>query len=400
MVAAQIGKKQGGKVGMSAKKPILASNFIMGIGRAVYGRQYFTKKVKLISDGTLKNLEPPYIVVANHSSFADVGGVIMLTAPYNASFVISVTQLARWPKLIRRMGVLPKKQFTVDTSLIRDIRYVLEHKRPVVIYPEAKLSVDGTLNIIKPAVAKLIKLVKAPLVTVRFDGNYLHHPRWAKSKRFVPLRAEVKLAVARDELGTISVEEIHRRIVENLACDDYAYQLENKIEIDVPDLAEGLQSILYKCPQCGKELCIDAHGNVLTCRSCGATVTQNKYGGLDGGRFERVTDWYKWQTECVREELQNGTYRFDMTFDAQKLVGKRYVELGEAKITHDESGITVTMGEQTLFFKRGLFYTLSFNNDFVFLPTQDAVYRFKRKGNMGCTTKLNIAVEQQADLEQ
>lgn len=384
---------------MSAKKPTLASNFIMSVGRSCYGTRYFTKKVKLISDGALKDIEPPYIIVANHSSFADVGGVIMLTKPHNASFVISVTQLARWPKLIRHMGVLPKKQFTVDTSLVRDIKYVLDHKRPVVIYPEAKLSVDGTLNTIKPAVAKLIKLVKAPLVTVRFDGNYLHHPRWAKSKRFVSLKAEVKLAVTRDELATISVDEIHHRIVQNLACDDYAYQLENKIEIDVPDLAEGLQSILYKCPQCSAEFCMDARGNELICNGCGATVTQNKYGGLEGGKFERVTDWYGWQKECVREELQNGTYNFDLTFDAQKLVGKKYVELGEATITHDASGITARIGEQTLFFKRGLFYTLSFNNDYVFLPTQEAVYRFKRRGNTGCTTKLNIAVEQQADLE-
>ena len=378
---------------MASKKPILADNFIMSLGRTFYGKRYFSKQVKLVSDGTLAKIQPPYVVVANHSGFADVGGLVMLTAPHNASFVISVTQLVRWPKLIRRMGVLPKKQFTVDTSLVRDIKYVLEHNRPVAIYPEAKLSVDGTPSIIKPAVAKLIKLLKMPLVTVCFHGSYLHKPRWAKSKRFVPLQADVKLAVSAEEAKTITVEEIHRRIITNLAYDDYAYQLQNKIEIDVPDLAEGLENILYKCPECGQEFVMTSNGNVLCCGNCGHKVVQNKYGALEGGKFDKVTDWYAWQKQCVADEVAQGKYRFCDEFVAEKLVGKKYVDLGMAKLTHDADGICVELQEQTLTFPKNMFYTLSFNNDFVFLPTEETVYRFRRTSKPGCTAKLNIATE-------
>ena len=114
------------------------------MAKLFYGNRYFTKKVKLVSDGVLKHIKPPYIVVANHASFADVGGMEMLCAPQYPSFVISVTQLVQWPSLIKRMGVLPKKQFTVDTSLVRDIKYILGKKRNVAIYPEAKLSVLQT----------------------------------------------------------------------------------------------------------------------------------------------------------------------------------------------------------------------------------------------------------------
>ena len=380
------------------KKPILANKFLIGAAVNCYGKRYFRKQVKLIHDGALKKIKPPYVLVANHCGFLDVAGTIMMTYPNCSNFVISVTQLIQWPSLIKHMGVLPKKQFTVDTSLIRDIKYVLSKNRPVVIYPEAKLSVDGTPNIIKPAIAKLIKMLKVPLVTVCFHGDYLHKPRWAKSKRFVPVTADVKLAVTADEVNDITAQEIHRRIVENLTYDDYAYQLANGIEIDAPDLVEGLESILYKCPECGEEFAMTAHGNTLTCSKCGATVTQNKLGQLEGGRFDKVVDWYAWQRQCVREEVARDDYFYEGFFRAEQLVGKKYVDMGDAHITHDKTGITAAFADREIHYKAGQFYTLSFNNDYVYLPTEEAVLRFKRQDKVGCTTKLNLAVEEQTEL--
>ena len=383
---------------MPRKRPKLANKFLISASLNLYYKPTFTKYVKLSGHESLKKIKPPYIVVANHASFVDVAGIIASTYPNCASFVISVTQLVQWPSLIKSMGVLPKKQFTVDTSLIRDIKYVLSKNRPVVIYPEAKLSVVGTQNIIKPAIAKLIKMLKVPLVTVCFNGNYLHKPRWAKSKRKVPVRLDVKVAVDESEVASISVDEIHRRIVENLTCDDYAYQLENNIEIDAPDLAEGLEHILYKCPECGEEFAMTARGNTLTCTKCGSAVTQNKLGQLIGCRFDKVTDWYDWQRECVKSEISNPMYSFSGYFRAEKLVKKKYVDMGEAEIVHDAKGITASFGDQTIFYKAGSLYTLSFNNDYVFLPTAEAVYRFRRQDKVGCTTKLNLVVEEQTKL--
>ena len=380
------------------RRPILACKPLIGLGVAFYGKRYFSKQVKLISDGSLKRIKPPYVVVANHSGFADVGGLIVAAYPNCINFVISLTQIVKWPKAIKYMGILPKKQFAVDTSLIRDIKYVLDCNRAVAIYPEGKLSVVGTPNIIKPNIAKLIKMLKVPVVTVRFDGSYLHKPRWAKNKRFVPLKMTVNVAANDEEIKTLSVEEIHKRIVDNLAYDDYAYQLENKIEIDAPDLVEGLEGILYKCPHCEEEFAMTSKGNALTCAKCGATVTQNKYGQLEGGRFEKITDWYAWETDCVCKELTAPDYRLSARFRAEKLVGKDYVDMGEAEITHDHTGITATFGDQKLFYKVGAFYTLSFNNDYLYLPASEAVYRFKILEKLGCTTKFNLAVEQQAEM--
>lgn len=382
------------------RRPVLASKPLVDLGVAFYGKRYFNKSVKLEVVGSLKEIKPPYVVVANHSGFADVGALIMAAYPNCINFVISETQIVKWPKLIYKLGVLPKKQFAVDTSLIRDIKYVLDSGRIVAIYPEAKLSVVGTPNIIKPNIAKLAKLLKYPLVTVRFDGSYLHKPRWAKSRRFVPLKSTVNLAAGADEIQTLSVDEIHNRIVNDLYYDDYAYQLANGIKIMSDDLVEGLEGILYKCPDCSEEFCMTAKGDTLTCAKCGASVRQNEYGQLQGGRFDKVTDWYAWQTQCVADEVSRADYSLTADFRAEKLVGKKYVDMGEAAVTHDASGITAVFGENKLFYKAGAFYTLSFNNDYLYLPAPEAVYRFKRQEKLGCTTKFNLAVERQTELLQ
>lgn len=378
------------------KKPHLASRFLIKSALVLYGSRYFKKNLKLVEDGKLSALKPPYIVVANHCGFVDVASLIKMMYPTCANFVISETQKVQWPKLINLMGVLPKKQFTVDMSLISGIKYCLQHNRPVVIYPEAKLSVVGTPNRIPPSVAKLVKMFKVPLVTVCFHGGYLHKPRWSSHQRYLPVEAEVKLAVDSEEAKTISATEIHQRILQNLSYDDYAYQLQNNIHIDIPQLVEGLEHILYQCPQCGAEFSMTGHGNKLCCSKCGAEVVQNTLGQLEGGTFDKVTDWYAWQTQQVRQSLEEGTYAYCHQFAAQKLVKNKYVDLGMAQIEHSANGIDVDIADgEKLHYAAGVFYTLSFDNDYVYLPTEQAVFRFKRLSDVGCTTKLNIAVEQQ-----
>lgn len=380
------------------KHPTLASKSLLRLAVAFYGRRYFRKNVRLVADDALKSIKPPYIVVANHAGWADVGGLIMQAYPNCINFVISETQIVKWPKLIYKMGILPKKQFAPSTSLIRDIKYVLDNNRIVAIYPEAKLSVVGTPNIIKPNIAKLVKLLKYPLVTVRFDGSYLHKPRWASNKRFVPLKMTARLAVSKEDVSALSVEQIHNVIVGDLAFDDYAYQLENKIKIDVPRLVEGLENVLYKCPVCGEEFAMTAKGNVLSCAKCGSSVTQDEYGSIVGGKFDKVTNWYEWQRASVACELANPDYCLTARFRAEKLVKSKYVDMGDATITHNAQGLTAAFANQTLFFKAGAFYTLSFNNDYLYLPASDAVYRFKRLEKVGCTTKFNLSVEEQTKM--
>ena len=179
-----------------------------------------------------------------------------------------------------------------------------------------------------PNVAAGQKVVVATLGTKLYDGDECFTIKKSKlrgveSNGMICAEDEIGIGTSHDgiivlpeEAKTLSADEINRRIGEAFVYDDYKWQYENKVVIDDPDRAKGLHAILYKCPRCGKEFETDSAGTELWCNACGARWEQDVYGRLhatDGGEtvYEHIPDWTKWERECVREEVRNGTYYFE-----------------------------------------------------------------------------------------
>ena len=89
-------------------------------------------------------------------------------------------------------------------------------------------------------------------------------------------------------------------------------------------------------------------GTKLTCRECGKTYELDEYGYLraeDGeGRFDHVPDWFEWEREQVRAEVESGKYSFEDEVEVYSLPRcYKYEPLGFAKLTHDpEEGFILT----------------------------------------------------------
>ena len=376
------------------KQPRLASKFVMGGVMTFYGKRYFKKKVKLIEDGSLRNIEPPYILLANHASIADVAGIARMLYPKTAgSYVSSPIQRTHYGNILDLLGVIAKQQFQVTPSLVKDIKSVLDRGRPVIIYPEGKLSVDGTLNEIKINTAKLIKMLKVPIVTVRFDGNYLHNPRWSKEKHFVPLVATVKTIVTADECKTLSLEEIYNRILENLTYDDYKYQRENKISIKSDKLTNGIEGVLFRCPHCNSDFAIKGDGHQIVCTNCGKKHVMDEYGVLDG-KFSSVTDWNAWQKQQIAGELASDVPVIKLPCKVEQMVGNKWHTLGNATFEWNKGAITVTCESGKQFaYPSGMFYTTSYNNNYLNLPDANGCVHLTF-GQVGMPAKINLLVEE------
>jgi hypothetical protein len=379
---------------MARKRAKLPNKMILKLGFAFYGNRFFKKKLRLIDDGALRNIPQPYILMANHASYADVFSVVKMAQPSTVNIVASKSQFAAFGNILYSLGVLSKRQFTVDVPLVKDITTVLEMGGSVALFPEGKLSVDGTTGEIKPAVAKLVKMFKVPLVTVKFSGNYLFKPRWAKDSRFVDVTSEVKV-LGSDDVAAMSVEELHQYIVDNLSHDDYQYQLDNKIAITSPTLATGLENILFYCPACGELFNIEGHGDTLHCLHCGNSSRMNQYGQLSG-HFGSVKEWYTAQHRFVGDEIDSGSYYVDVRCTAEVQRGNRFSKIGGyCGFVHDSSGIKLTLPDgETLTWAANSMYTLSFNDKYIFLPTPKATYRVSFGNVKGMTTYINIAVEE------
>ena len=85
----------------------------------------------------------------------------------------------------------------------------------------------------------------------------------------------------------------------------------------------------------------------ITCEGCKKEYTLEENGTLsakDGkSEFTYVTDWYAWEREEVRKELEEGTYLLDTDVEIKMLVDlKSIYSVGEGRLIHNKDGFNLT----------------------------------------------------------
>ena len=297
----------------------------------------------------MDGLKPPYILLSNHTQFADFIVSFRAVHPYNFNNIATLDGYVGMAKIMEKLGCACHRKFTTDISLVRAVHKVIhEYGDILCMYPEARYSNSGTTAIIPDVVAKLVKKNKVPLVVMIHHGNYLNAPFWDfRQYRKVPFKATMKQVLTAEQVQEMTIDEINTVIQREMYYDDYKWQKENNIRIKEKFRADGLNKILYKCPYCMAEGQTVGKGIHLTCEACGKKWEMTELGemkALEGEtEFSHIPDWYEWERECVRQELINGTYRFEDDVHIHSLPGVEFIDLGEGKVTHDlENGFVVT----------------------------------------------------------
>ena len=304
--------------------------------------------------------KPPYILISTHASMLDFYMALMLTFPHKVYWISTVEEFIPRFFIFRRIGVLAKRKFTNDPK--GAIRYleVLKKKKILVIYPEARYSFMGETERIDRSIGRFAKQAKVPVVLNREHGNYLYCPQWSdhKVRKVRPIVNEIETIVDRRDIVNLSAQEIQEKIESKFNNSEEDWMKLKNIRITYENRAVGLERILYKCPHCGTEFEMSSEGHLLKCNHCGITYDYLEDGHLKCLNGETLFDypskWYKWEKKCVKDEVINGTYRFDDDVRVEKLLGAGIgfvAQEGHYHLTHDiEEG----------FYVRGL------DNDFVF----------------------------------
>ncbi len=302
---------------------------------ALIGKDYKVEKIGM--DG----LKPPYMMLSNHQYFIDFELAAMGTFPHRVNNVVSIDGYYRRPWLMELIGAICTRKFTMDLHLIKSINKVLKRGDILSMYPEARYSPCGTLSYLPESLGKLIKMNKCPVVTVVHHGNYLHSPFWNfRKKRKVPLHTTMTLTLTAEQVKTMSVEEINAAVKAALSYDEYRYQKENGIRITEPFRAEGLHKVLYQCPHCMAQSKMASSGDTLYCEVCGKSWRLNEDGTLSATEgeteFFHVPDWFEWEREQVKKEIEDGTYSFSDEVEVYSMPRCwKFETLGKATLTHD-----------------------------------------------------------------
>ena len=369
------------------------------------GQKYKIRKVNM------KGLKPPYILLSNHMYFVDFYLNAIATFPHSVNNVATIDGYYRRPKLMEWLGCICKRKFTNDLSLIRSIMTCLKRYRSILsMYPEARYSPIGTTAILPDSLGKLIKKADVPVVTLMHHGNYLHTPFWDhERKRKVPLCSVMTQILSVEDIRRMDVEEINRTVREAMQYDEYTYQSENNLHITEPYRAENLHKVLYKCPHCGAEA-MTSSGITLSCTSCGKVWEMDTLGRLNAcegkTEFPHIPDWYEWQRQCVREEIESGSYSFDDEVDVYSLTNpKEFIHVGKARLIHNYDGFTLSgtyRGQEFEISRPALgMYGLHVEYDYVYVRPEDcldisteddSLYCYPTKKNV--VTKLSLATEE------
>ena len=140
-------------------------------------------KLKIVKTDK-RGIKPPYLVLGTHHSFTDFYVTPLALFPHRANYVSELEGFEYYGEWIyRQAGCLGTRKFVDDMALIKNIKRVTDRGGILVLYPEARYANVGTSSKLPMSVAKLVKLLKVPVVTLNMKGNYLQSPIWNLTKR-------------------------------------------------------------------------------------------------------------------------------------------------------------------------------------------------------------------------
>ena len=265
--------------------------------------------IKVRTDKDFLKAEGPVIVISNHESFLDPMVTSRLTHGRKVNFVCGEFLFRKhfWDHVFKLGGAIPKKQFAVDTGAVKAMMKVMKRGGVLVIYPEATRHVDGhSVDTFDDGVAKLAKKSGASIYVQRIHGAYLTMPRWCQKVRIRRGRitSEFVRVISREEISSMSVEELDREIKKSICYDENEWARDNKVGFGKKKLAEGLKNIAYRCPSCDVSFALKWDGNnSLICDKCKTVYTYHPDGSITyNDKTFDLHQWTSWEKERIAEE--------------------------------------------------------------------------------------------------
>lgn len=384
---------------------------------------FFRTLIRLISAGELKETgftyrmrgmeklgkREPCLILMNHSSFIDLKIAFRIFYPRPLNIVCTSDGLVGKDFLMRRIGCIPTQKFVTDVTLVRDMLYAAKkNKSSILMYPEASYSFDGTATPLPESLGKFLKVLDVPVVFVRTYGAFHRDPLYNNLQlRKVNVSADVEYLLSQDDIRSKTPEELNLILKEKFTFDNFRWQQENGVRITEPFRADFLNRVLYRCPHCNEEGRMKGKCITLKCEACGTEHELTEEGflkALNGDeKINHIPDWYKWQRECVRKELEDGSYTLEEDVDIIMMKGKKAVyRVGSGHLSHTKEGFHLTGCNGKLDYRQKPQASYSLYADYFWYELGDMVcignnkilyYCFPKSGR-DIAAKTRLAVEE------
>lgn len=321
----------------------------------------------------------PYVMLSNHTFMFDVIHVPLRLR--KVPFIVANQTLFKKKAtkfLVSQVAhVISKQKGQSDTSTVRDLIGAVKRGYPILIFPEGDTTFFGETGYIEESTMKLIKKLEIDVITCNVRGGYLSKPRWAtgkRKKRFAEFYYE--LTIPKEKVKKMSVDEINQTIKEALYHNAYEFQRSRMIEHPGKKLAEGLEDVLYVCPVCNSLHSIKTSGNLITCSQCKTEGFMDRYGFIQGFKYDNLIEWNQFQRK-FKEELRNSSLHTDANLYFVNEDNLTMEELGPVQLAYRDQHFFITGSyQQDIPLHEILNPTLTMRRDFSFFYN-DKNYLFK-----------------------
>ena len=359
----------------------------------------------------------PCLVLMNHSCFMDleIAETVLYPRPLNIVCTSDGFVGKNW--LMRSIGCIPTNKFVADFVMVKNMKYALEKlKSSVLMYPEASYSFDGTATPLPETLGRCLKVLNVPVVMIRTYGAFARNPLYNNLQvRKVDVSADVKYLLSPEDIQNKSVDELNSILKNEFTFDNWKWQQENNVIINEPFRADCLNRVLYKCCVCGEEGNMRGYETELKCMHCGAKweltetgflkMKSNGHSTENGSHtsFSHVPDWYNWQREQVRKEIDEGLYRIDSDVDIYMMVDTKAIyKAGSGHLRHGLNGFVLDGCDGKLHYEQKPKSSYSLYSDYYWYEIGDMIcigdmktlYYCFPKGTGDIVAKARIGTEE------
>lgn len=381
------------------RNPMKPLGILRGLIRLLSVPDMLSTKFSYTTEGMEKVGKQPCLILMNHSCFIDLKIAYKIFFP-KPICVVSTTDSyvgKRW--LMPLIGCIPTHKFVSDFTLINDIKYALHTKKAnVLLFPEAGYSLDGRATALPEKIGTLLKRLNVPIVTVTTSGAFFRQPLYNELRtRKVKISAHVKCILTPEEITQKSVSELDEIINDAFSFDNFKSQYESKTVIDYKERANGLERVLYKCPNCQTESEMMGNGTEIKCNHCQKTYKMDCYGRLSAKNgeteFSHIPDWVDWERECVKRDIESGNYVLDADVDIGVMKDhKALYTIGKGRLIHTTDGFTLEGCDGKLSFTQPALASHTLNADFYWYTMGDIIAIGDREILYYCFVPKNVSV--------
>lgn len=281
-----------------------------------------------------------YIVLSNHVT--DYDPVFVGAAFPNQMYFVASEHISRWKHwfglLNFALAPILRHKGSLAASTVVDILRKTRGGSNVAIFAEGVRTWDGVTCPILPSTGKMVKKAGCGLVTFKLIGGYFISPHWSTSLRKGPISGAVVNIYTKEQLEEMSIAEINAAIENDLYEDAYERQLKDPQKYTSNGLAEGLENLLFICPECGGLDTFSSLHDTASCSACGHSFKHDEYGMLIGSRFKTVRELALWQEDQVSSGMDTAEYR-SMSGTLLIVEGHQEVIAGEGPVTMTASSL-------------------------------------------------------------